>query len=134
MYSYSKVETGFTIEIFCCIFAENMENYTFIIGIQKQYLNLNISIQNCTFSSNRGGLLCDTDLYQSKANLYTSDTVFLGNYWKDGNGGALSIGFVDLKMQRCLVMNNSARSGGAIFYAHSYLSVKNTVFEHNHAS
>ena len=94
-----------------------MENYTLVIGFQNI---LNISIQNCTFSSNLGGLLCDTKLhytylYQFEANLYITDTVFLGNHWKDGNGGALSISFLDLKMQRCLFMNNSARSGGAIF-------------------
>ena len=62
-----------------------------------------------------------------------ANTLFLGNNWPDGCGGALSVSFVDLKLQGCQFINNTAKSGGAIFYTHSNLHVDDTVFESNRA-
>ena len=64
--------------------------------------------------------------------VYVTDTVFQENHWRNGYGGAIfSNYFVELKLQGCHFINNSARSGGAIFNIRSTLHVNDTVFEHN---
>ena len=136
--NYSKGGIGvvITIEILNCFFARNMENTALVVGNQNRSLMFNISVENCTFSSTyRGGIFCASPpLYPYTINLSITNTLFLGNNWPDGYGDALSVSFVNLKLQGCQFINNTAKSVGAIFYTHSNLHVDDTVFESNRAN
>ena len=133
IYDDSEGRTTVSIEIVSCIFAENVESIALSISNPNRFSIATVSIKNCTFSLNHGGLLCNANPPPSQSRInsfvYITDTKFLGN----GNSSALSIDFVNLTLRRCHFINNTARSGGAIFYNRSKLQIIDTVFECNRA-
>lgn len=92
-----------TIEIFNFFFVNSKENIALLVTNQNASLNLKVSINNCTFSSNNGSILCTDGGFRfviiKIIFLFITDTLFWSN-WQEGYGGALCILNVDLKLQR----------------------------------
>ena len=130
------------------MFAENALNYAINVANKDYSPGLNISINNCTFSSNRGALSIDdysfiTSRLPINTNLLVSDSVFSNNWrngfnWESGFGGSsiLYARGVNISIYRSQFLNNSAEeSGGAIATAHGRgsLAIYDCLFSNNSA-
>lgn len=125
-----------------CRFTGSLKDYAIVIYKERP---LNISVHNCTFSSNNAGAIKVSEeyyeeYYYNKIILVITDTMFSWN-WSPTLGGALHIyvDLADLKLLRCQFVNNSATSGGAIyfygFFSSSFyytnLMIDTTTFQNN---
>ena len=95
-----------------CVFSESKHTHAITF---KGYYNISssISICNCTFSSNNGGIHYEGSNIRS-FHINITDSVFASN----GEGGAISISthFGNLRVERSQFINNTVTGyGGAIF-------------------
>ena len=135
-----------TLTVDSCLFSKNTLNYA--INVINHY-SLNISINNCTFSSNRGALSVDGSRWSFglplsfpiNTNLLVTDSVFSDNWrngfnWDSGFGGtSIYARDVSISIYRSQFLNNSAESGGAIGTAHGRgsLEIYDCLFSNNSA-
>ena len=141
-HSILSVLTVLTVD--SCLFTKNTLNYA--INVISGY-SLNISINNCTFSSNQGALSVSGPrwsfgLIRRFTNLLVTDSVFSDN-WRNrfnresGFGGtSIYARDVNISIYRSQFLNNSAEeSGGAIATAHGQgsLEIYDCLFSNNSA-
>ena len=119
-----------TTHIDNCTFAGSKQAY----ALSFEHLPLsrtNIAISNSVFSSNNGGLYCKTHA-DTFLHLDVTNTIFVSN-WREDDGGALYVvKYARIQIQRCMFINNSADSGGAIHSEGIHL-ISDTLFRANTA-
>jgi hypothetical protein len=128
---YTRINTRRTVKIHSCIFAESREKYALTFKYDV-IMAMNMSIHNCTFMSNNGGILCIGYQYK-EFSMDVSDTVFINN-WRSGVGGALHMTYVKCRLQRSQFVLNEAASGGAIYLVKASLLIAHTEFKGNIAT
>ena len=116
------------------VFTESKQTYALMIT-QVNPLYASSNITSSIFSSNNGGILYDrASTAATYGVLKIADTLFVANRILD-SGGALRIRYVNmhLTIRRCSFINNSANSGGAIYYTGIIHAITETIFRSNTA-
>ena len=130
-FSYCHLKSSISqyIGIYNCAFTKS--RHTYAVSFASQ----NISVCNCTFHSNNGGIFFNSE------HIHIADSFFASN-WRDsgpygGMGGAILFrgGSADLIIERSKFINNTAGDGGAIYCysVQTYLFISSTVFQSNSA-
>ena len=130
-----------------CVFTESRHAYAIsLLSTLASTFLLNISVCNCTFSSNNGGIHCDAASsiiyngginYDAASLIYIVDSLFVSN-WRTDNGGAILVNcdYTDLLIERSQFINNTVTGEGGAIYSHgfyTYLIISSTVFQSNRA-
>ena len=121
-----------------CVFAESEGDYA--IAIARTSMKFTISINNTMFLSNNGAVLCECipQPFSCDNSIVISirNTMFLNNTRTTGDGGALSVSYVDIELYGSSFINNTAAdSGGAVMMEScSALIISKTNFLNNRAT
>lgn len=123
------------LTIYDCFFAANSLNYAILVTNSDFTLKLDVSIRNCTFSSNNGAVLFDSKFpYSESIILNITDSTFLNNWNLQSGGGAICASYANIGVYHSQFIENIVEgSGGAIDLYSSSMMIFNCTFKSNSA-
>ena len=136
---YSNNNSYCRVKITSSSFEKTKQEYALVVitSIITNTPDMEFNISDCLFSANNGAIRLGSRYILSLKGVKITiiNSIFMGNRRYSGDGGALYAQNAELQILDSQFINNSARSGGAIFLLYQCSTkLKNTIFNNNTAS